>query len=152
MNAMIKRHWGNALTVAFGMLTALVLFPVVVSSLNWLEDWYDEQNPVVTAKLIRAEHVDPQTLRMQFLVTRNRDCDFVKLMGMTGHGLSDMQLATSVRREDNTDPTSYPTGISVISRPWLLSPVYGPRLMLWGFYNCDDRVVRTKMIDQVIAP
>lgn len=152
MNTIIRRYWGNAFVVFLGMLTALIMFPVITSSVHWLQDWYDESNPVVTAKLIRAEHVDKQTLRLQFLLTRNRDCDFVRLMGMTGNTLADMQLATSVRREDGSDPISYPSGVTAISRTWLLSPVYGPRLMLWGWYDCDDRMVRTKMIDEVIAP
>jgi hypothetical protein len=152
MSALIQRHWLNGFVVILGMLTALILFPVITSSVHWIQDWYDEQNPVVTAKLVRAEHVDPQTLRLQFLVTRNRDCEFIRLLGMTGNGLHDMQLATSVRREDGSDPISYPPGLTAVSRPWLLSPVFGPRLMLWGYYDCDDRVVRTRMLDEVIAP
>ena len=152
MNAIIERHWGNALAIFLGGLTALLIFPLTVESMNWLRDWYDENNPVVTAKLVRAEHVDPQTLRLQFLVTRNRDCEFVRLLGMTGSGPSDMQLATMLRREDGSDPASYPAGITALSRTWVLSPVYGPRLMLWGYYDCNDRMVRTRMIDEVIKP
>ena len=152
MNAIIQKHWGNALAIFLGGLTALLIFPLTVESMNWLRDWYDENNPVVTAKLVRAEHVDPQTLRLQFLVTRNRDCEFVRLLGMTGSGPSDMQLATMLRREDGSDPASYPAGITALSRTWVLSPVYGPRLMLWGYYDCNDRMVRTRMIDEVIKP
>lgn len=150
MNAIFKRHWGNALTMVFGLLTALLVFPVAVESTNWLRDWYDDSNPVVTAKLLKAEPIEGNGLRMQFLVTRKRDCEFIKLMGMTGGGPSDMQIATTLRREDGEDPVSYPTGVSAVSRNWILSPVYGPRLMLWAFYDCSDRVVRTKMIDEVI--
>ena len=152
MNSLIQRHWGNAVTIFLGLLTALLIFPLAVQSMNWLQAWYDESNPVVTASIVKAEYVDPQTLRLQFLVVRHRDCEFVRLLGMTGTGPSDMQIATKLHREDGSDPISYPAGITSLSRPWILSPVYGPRLMLWGYYSCDDRMVRTRMIDQVIAP
>ena len=152
MVALIKRHWGNAVTAALGLLTALLIFPLAVQSTNWLQDWYDESNPVVQAKLLKAEYATPEALRLQFLVTRKRDCEFVRLLGMTGSGPSDMQLATTLRREDGADPISYPAGVTSTSRTWLLAPVYGPHLMIWGYYACDDRLVRTKMIDEVIKP
>lgn len=150
MNQLIHRHWGNALTIALGLLTALLIFPLAVESTNWLRDWYDDNNPVVVARLAKAEPVGADALRLQFLITRKRDCEFIRLAGMTGGGPSDMQIATTLRREDGAEPTSYPPGITALSRTWILAPVYGPRLMLWAYYDCSDRVVRTKMIDEVI--
>jgi hypothetical protein len=147
----LKQQWGNLLTMALGLLTALLIFPLAVQSTQWLQDWYDESNPVVKAKLMKAERVDQDTLRLQFLVTRQRDCEFVRLFGMTGTSSLDM-YAAFVRREDGEEPVSYPTGITVASRNWLLSPVRGNRLMLWAYYDCADRLVRTKMIDEVIKP
>jgi hypothetical protein len=150
MVALIRKHWGNVVTAALGLLTALLIFPLAVQSMHWLQDWYDASNPVVQARLLKAEHVEPDALRLQFVVTRKRDCDFVRLLGMTGNGPSDMQIATTLRREDGADPISYPAGVTTVSRTWLLAPVYGPHLMLWGYYACDDRLVRTKMIDEVV--
>ena len=150
MNAIIRRHWGNLVTILLGLLTALLIFPLAVQSMHWLQDYYDEKNPVVSAKLVRSELIDKDTLRLQMLVTRNRNCEFIRLLGMTGTGPSDMQLATMLRREDGSDPVSYPAGTTVISRTWIMSPIYGPRLMLWGYYSCGDRLVRTPMIDQVL--
>jgi hypothetical protein len=152
MVGLFKRRWGDALSIFLGGLTALIIFPITVESVNWVRAWYDQQNPVVTAKLLKAERINPQTLRLQFVITRNRDCEFIRLLGMTGHGPHDMQLATMLRREDGSDPASYPTGVTAVSNPWLLSPVYGPRLMLWGDYDCDDRLVRNKIVDEVVAP
>lgn len=148
--SLFKKHWGNLLTMALGLLTALLVFPIAVESTAWLRDWYDDNNPVVVAKLARAEPIDAHQLRLQFLITRKRDCEFIRLVGMTGGGPSAMQLATTLRREDGVEPSSYPTGVTALSRTWILAPVYGPRLMLWAYYDCSDRVVRTKMIDEVI--
>jgi hypothetical protein len=150
VRTLIHKHWGNALTIGLGLLTALLIFPLAVESTNWLKDWYDDNNPVVTAKLVKAEPIDEHSLRLQFMVTRKRDCNFVRLFGMTGRGPNDMQAATVLRREDGSEPNSYPTGVTALSRNWVLAPVYGPRLMLWAYYDCSDRVVRTKMIDEVI--
>jgi hypothetical protein len=147
---LIHRHWGNALAVGLGLLTALLIFPLAVESTNWLRNWYDDNNPVITAKLLRAEKIDQDALQLQFLITRHRDCDFIRLMGMTGNGPSDMQVATTLRREDGSEPVSYPSGVTVVSQPWRIAPIYGPRLMLWAYYDCSDRVVRSKMIDEVI--
>lgn len=152
MNTVIKRHCGNIVTMGLGLLTALLVFPIAVESTNWLKDWYDDNNPVVVARLVKAEPIGDDALRLQFMVTRKRDCEFIRLMAMTGGGPSDMQIATTLRREDGIEPNSYPTGVTALSRNWVLSPVFGPRLMLWAFYDCSDRVVRTKMIDEVIRP
>ena len=152
VRTLITRHWGNVLTMSLGLLTALLIFPIAVESTNWLKAWYDDSNPVVSARILKAEMIDEDSLRLQFVITRRRDCEFIRLLGMTGSGPTDMQLATSLKREDGADPISYPTGVTAVSQPWVLSPVYGPRLMMWAYYDCSDRVVRTKMIDEVIKP
>jgi len=36
----------------------------------------------------------------------------------------------------------------VLSRPWMMSPVYGPHVWIYGYYDCADRVVKQRLIDE----
>jgi hypothetical protein len=32
----------------------------------------------------------------------------------------------------------------------MMSPVYGPHIWVYGYYDCDDRVVKQRLIDEVL--
>lgn len=151
MMAVTRRRISDVVWMSLGAFSMLVAAPIVIESWNWLQDWYDQSNPPATAALVSAELVEPTTLRMRFMVRRgNRQCEFVKLNGFTGHAIGQMQVATTLRREDGLDPASYPSGVTVESQPWILAPVYGPRLLIVGHYDCSGRVVRTRLIDETV--
>ena len=133
-----------------GGLIALLLAPVVSSAMHWLTDLYDSRHPPVKTTLAFSSRPTPDTLRVRLMVTRLRDCDFARLIAMTGPDKHHMELATSVAREDGELPVNYPAGETVLSQPWLIRPVFGQRLLLIGHYECGDRVVRVKMIDEVV--
>lgn len=149
MTSFLRKHWGDIATVFLGGLTALVLFPLTVESMYWLRGWYDEHNPVATARLTMVERVDKETLRMQFMVTRHRECDVVRMVAFTGQDEQTMQGATTMRREDSETPISYPVGMTVLSQPWILRPVYGQHLWVYGYYDCHERIVKTPLIKTV---
>ena len=138
----------NLVAFLIGGFLALLMAPVVVEASKWLLDWYDDARPPSSAKLVKVERAG-DGLRLQFEITRHRDCDFINLVGFTGSGPTDMQIATILRREDGSAPQSYPAGVTAISRVWWLWPTYGPRLVVYGYYDCAGRAVRTKMIDQL---
>jgi hypothetical protein len=147
--AVTRKRVSDAALALLGAASMLVAAPIVIESWNWLQDWYDQANPPATASLVSHEIIPPNTLRMRFLVRRSeRECEFVRLNGYTGNNLLTMNPATTLRREDGNDPASYPSGVTVESRPWILAPVYGPRLLIVGHYDCTGRMVRTRLIDQ----
>jgi hypothetical protein len=59
-----------------------------------------------------------------------------------------MAAATIMQREDGLAPISYPVGVTVLSRPWMMSPIYGVHIWIYGYYQCDSRVVKQRIIDE----
>jgi hypothetical protein len=143
--------WINTGLFALGGLLFAVAAPVVIESWAWLNAWYDRAHPPATAKLASHEYIDATTLRLRFVVTRSaRECEFVRLNGFSGPDLTQMQPATTLRREDGIDASSYPSQSTTRSSPWVMSPVYGPRLLIVGHYDCSGRLVRTRLIDEML--
>jgi hypothetical protein len=133
-----------------GALAFAVAAPIIMFSFASLLALYDAAFPVAEARLAKVERIDPETIRLQLYVTRKRDCETLRVVGFTGLSRTDMQAATTMRREDGADPISYPVGVTVLSRPWLLSPVVGPHLWIYGYYECDSRIVKQRLIDEVL--
>jgi hypothetical protein len=146
-----RKRVSDFVWMVLGAFSMLVAAPIVIESWNWLQDGYDRAHPPAKAVLVSHEFVEPTTLRMRFIVTRSsRACEFVRLTGFTGATLGQMQIATTLRREDGQDPASYPAGSTVTSQPWVMSPVYGGQLLIVGHYDCTGRMVRTRLIDEVL--
>jgi hypothetical protein len=142
----------NIVMASVGALLVVIVGPLVMLSASIWQDWFDAANPVAVAKVAAVEKPNPDTLRMQFWVTRERECETLKMIGFTGPDDAHMQGATVLRREDNLPPISYPVGVTVLSQHWILSPVYGKKLWVYGYYECGDRVVKQRIIDEVVAP
>ncbi|MBK6786357.1 MAG: hypothetical protein IPG77_01525 [Betaproteobacteria bacterium] len=70
----------------------------------------------------------------------------VRVLGYTGNTLQAMQPAESLEREDSRAPQSYPVGISVISRPWLLRGIYGGKVAVSAYYDCDEAVIKAPLL------
>lgn len=147
---MMKVATSNIAMFVMGGLLAMVAAPLLFYSAGTLLDWYDAANPVAVVKVASIERVPPDAVRMSMYVTRKRDCETLRMMAFTGTSDADMHLATTARREDSAGVTSYPVGITVLSQPWLIAPVVGPRLKFIGQYDCDTRVVRQLLVDTVI--
>ncbi|MBK7517938.1 MAG: hypothetical protein IPI51_20590 [Betaproteobacteria bacterium] len=60
--------------------------------------------------------------------------------------LQAMQSAESLAREDGRPPQSYPVGITVISRPWLLRGIYGGKVAVSAYYDCDNTVIKAPIL------
>lgn len=148
----LKSSWGpgSALAAFFGAAFSLILAPAVFLGVEQLRRNWDAANPPVEMELLWVRPVAQGAINMQFRVTRKEDCDFVRMVGFTGPDSSDMRPAMEVRRLDGADPISYPLGISVRSNIWHLSPVYGKKLVLRAYYDCEGRVFRSKIIDTEI--
>jgi hypothetical protein len=141
----------NILMASIGALLVVVIGPLVMLSASIWQDWFDRANPVAVAEVALAEHVDSNTLRLQLYVTRQRECETMKMVGFTGPDEFHMQGASVLKREDNLPPISYPVGVRVLSRHWLLSPVYGDNLWLYAYYECNKRIVKQRIVDTVIS-
>lgn len=150
----IRKYAFDFFLVVFGASTGFFMLPFIVSSSHWLQDMYDDTNPPSDMKIIHYEYIDKQTLRIQFQVKRNRNCIFNELEGYTGIDAEGAYLSPAVvlKREDGYQPLSYPLGVTIISPPWIMSPVVGPRVLLYGIYLCENRQVRVKVIDTVLRP
>jgi len=142
----IKRHLPNATAVLFGFAIAIVFAPIVLATADWYRQWSAEHNPPATLQWNSVERIDTDTLRLTMLVTRHRDCQMVRVLGYTGKSLQAMQSAESLEREDGRPPQSYPVGITVISRPWLLRGIYGGKVAVSAYYDCDDAVIKAPLL------
>jgi hypothetical protein len=140
--------WLNISLVAIGATIAAIVAPLVMFSVASLTALYDQAFPVAEARLAEATHVD-EGLRLRLYVTRFRDCETLKVEGFSGN-LDAMVSATMMRREDGEAPISYPVGVTVLSRPWIMSPIFGPHIWIYGYYGCGGRVVKQRLIDQPI--
>ena len=146
MTPVIKRHLPNATAMLFGFVIAIVFAPLVLATADWYRQWSAEHNPPATLQWNSVERIDADTLRLTMLVTRHRDCQMVRVLGYTGKSLQAMQSAESLEREDGRPPQSYPVGITVISRPWLLRGIYGGKVAVSAYYDCDDAVIKAPLL------
>ena len=146
MMAHAKKQLPSAVALLLGFSIAIVFAPLVLATADWYAAWSAEHNPPATLQWNSVERIDTDTLRMTLLVTRHRDCQMVRALGYTGKTLQAMQPAESLDREDGRSPQSYPVGISVISRPWTLRGIYGTKVAVSAYYDCDDRIIKAPLL------
>ncbi|MBK7515414.1 MAG: hypothetical protein IPI51_07340 [Betaproteobacteria bacterium] len=146
MMAHAKKQLPNAVALLLGFSIAIVFAPIVLATADWYRQWSAEHNPPATLQWNSVERIDTDTLRLTMLVTRHRDCQMVRVLGYTGKSLQAMQSAESLEREDGRPPQSYPVGITVISRPWLLRGIYGGKVAVSAYYDCDEAVIKAPLL------
>ena len=146
MMAHAKKQLPNAVALLLGFSIAIVFAPLVLATADWYAAWSAEHNPPATLQWNSVERIDTDTLRLTLLVTRHRDCQMVRVLGYTGKSLQAMQSAGSLEREDGRPPQSYPVGITVISRPWLLRGIYGGKVAVSAYYDCDEAVIKAPLL------
>ena len=146
MIPVVQKHASMAIAATFGFGLAVLRAPLVLATADWYAEWSAEHNPPATLQWNSVERIDTDTLRLTLLVTRHRDCQMVRVLGYTGKSLQAMQSAESLEREDGRPPQSYPVGITVISRPWLLRGIYGGKVAVSAYYDCDDAVIKAPLL------
>lgn len=146
MIAVFKKHMATVTAMLTVFAIAIVFAPLVLATADWYAQWNAEHNPVATVQWHSVERVAQDELRLTMRITRHRDCDFVRILGYTGATLQSMQPAEALEREDGRPPQSYPVGISVISRPWILRGIYGSKVAVSAYYDCDDTVVKAPIL------
>lgn len=145
---MIARHLWDVATLLLGVLIALVSAPLMLISVNTLQSLWDTANPPATMTIHSAEQVG-NTLKVRFHVTRHRPCTFSQLTGYSGPNYSEMTPAT-LHKEDGSEPRNYPVGITITSPTWLMTPYFGPHVVLYGHYDCSGTPVTSLVVDQVL--
>jgi len=146
MIPVVQKHASMAIAATFGFVLAVLLAPLVMATADWYGAWSRERNPPATLQWHTVERIDEDALRMTLLVTRHQDCQMVRMLGYTGASLQTMQPAEALEREDSRAPQSYPVGISVISRPWILRGIYGKKMAVSAYYDCDDTVIKAPLL------
>ncbi|MBP8100967.1 MAG: hypothetical protein KAY54_03700 [Burkholderiaceae bacterium] len=142
----VKKHAATGIATVFGFMLAVLLAPLVLATADWYREWSRERNPPATLQWHTVERIDEDALRMTLLVTRHQDCQMVRVLGYTGANLQTMQPAEDLYREDGRPPQSYPVGITVISRPWILRGIYGRMVAISAYYDCDDTVIKAPLL------
>ena len=135
-----------------GGIVALLLMPLAMYSMTTIQVMVDTAWPPTKMAIHSAKYTDPVTLEMQFEVTRQKECSFTRMVGFSGDGRLDMEPAATLRKLDKSDVINYPVGITVISPPWVMFPIFGPHIMIYGHYDCNGRQVRQLVIDEVVNP
>ena len=146
MTPTIRKHAPNAAALLLGFAIAIVFAPLVLATADWYSQWSAENNPPATLQWNSVERMNQDEVRMTLRVTRHRDCEFVRILGYTGQTLQSMQPADTLEREDSRAPQSYPVGIVVISRPWILRGIYGNKMAVSAYYDCDDAVIKAPLL------
>ena len=148
----LKSSWGpgSALAAFLGAAFSLILSPIIFLGTEALQRNWIDANPPVEMELLWVKRMDPAAIQMRFAVTRKADCEFVRMIGFTGTDSQNMHPALEIRKFDGSDPVSYPLNIRVLSPIWVLSPVYGKKLVLRGYYDCDGHITKLKVIDTEI--
>lgn len=141
---MIAIPWLLALLA--GMVLAVGSVPVLMMVADWYADWHTRTNPPATLAWHSIERLDVDTARVTLMVTRHEDCQMVRLSGYTGTSTNSMHPVESIEREDGRPPQSYPVGITVVSRPWILLGVRGVKIALSAYYDCRDRIVKAPLL------
>ena len=152
MIAAVKKHAPTAFALLAGFLVAIVFAPVVLATADWYARWDEENNPPATLQWNTVERIDQDSLRLTLLVTRHRDCQIVRVLGYTGTSFAAMHPATSFEREDGRLLQSYPVGIAIISRPWILRGIYGDKVAVSAYYDCDDRILKAPLLTGDVPP
>ncbi len=142
----VTKHMATVLAGCTGFVVAVVFAPLVLATADWYSQWNAEHNPPANLQWNSVERIDADTLRMTLLVTRHRDCQMIRALGYTGKTLQAMQPAEALEREDGKAPQSYPVGISVISRPWILRGIYGSKVAVSAYYDCEDTVIKAPIL------
>lgn len=146
MIQVFRQQLPMAIAVMFGFFVAVLMAPIVLATADWYAQWNEANNPPATLQWHTVERLDANALRMTLLVTRHQDCQMVRVAGYTGVSLNAMKPADALEREDGRLPQSYPVGITVISRPWILRGIYGTKMAISAYYDCDDRVVKAPLL------
>ena len=146
MTPVVQKHASMAIAATFGFVLAVLLAPLVLATADWYAEWSRERNPPATLQWHTVERIDEDALRLTLRVTRHMDCQMVRLLGYTGTSLQTMQPAETLTREDGRSPQSYPVGITVISRPWILRGIYGRMVAISAYYDCDDTVIKAPLL------
>jgi hypothetical protein len=76
----------------------------------------------------------------------------VRALAYSGMSLSEMLPADSFLREDGMPPQSYPVGISVVSRPWIMRGLHGNKIAVSAYYECDSHVVKAPLLVGDVPP
>ena len=141
-----KKYLPNITALMTGFTIAIIFAPIVLATADWYAEWRDANNPPATLEWNALERLDADTLRITLLVTRHEDCLMARAQAYSGNSPQAMHPARSFGREDGEQPQSYPVGITVVSRPWIMRGVYGKKLAVSAYYDCDDRIVKAPLL------
>lgn len=141
-----KKYLPNIAALVTGFTIAIIFAPIVLATADWYAEWRDANNPPATLAWHSIERLDVDTVRVTLMVTRNEDCQMVRLAGYTGANTNSMHPVESIEREDGRPPQSYPVGITVVSRPWILLGVRGGKPAVSAYYDCDDRILKAPLL------
>ena len=142
----IQKHVHTAAALLTGFVIAVLFAPIVLATVDWYSEWRDSNNPPATLKWNTVEWVGKDVLRVTLLVTRHDDCQMLRAQGYSGKSLSSMYPSDSFEREDGRQPQSYPVGITVVSRPWLMRGIYGNKMAISAYYDCDGRILKAPLL------
>ena len=152
MIALLRHNLSAAVALIAGFSIAVLLAPIVLATADWYATWHAENNPPATLEWHSVERLDPDSLRMQILVTRHQDCEIARVRGYSGDSLQAMYPATAMEREDGRAAQSYPVGISVISPPWLMRGIFGNKVAVSVYYDCADAIVKAPLLIGDVPP
>lgn len=145
MMRLVHTYWPSWLAFAVGATFAVLLTPLILATMEWYQLWYAAQNPPATLRWHSMERLDADTLRFRLWIKQERDCEMLRLGAMTGSSVDNMRVG-DVALEDGRVPQSFPVGITVQSRPWILRGIYGDLVTVTAYYGCGEHVIKAPLL------
>jgi hypothetical protein len=137
------------LVAAFiGIAVAMFLMPVTSVMRESVLDAYDQQFPVATVKGLRVPGPEGE-VRLTMLTTKHRDCELLRVFSFD-KAEDGTHVRAKIEKLETGELETIPAGHSVQSTVWRVYPVTGKSIVVFAEHSCDDRIVRTRLIEMEI--
>ena len=145
---MILRSPSYLVAACIGVAVAMFLVPVTSVMRESLFDAYDAQFPVATVKAVRVPGPAGE-VRLTMLTTKHRDCELLRVFAFD-KATDGTHVRARIEKMERGELETIPSGHVVQSTVWRVYPVTGKSIVVFAEHSCDDRVVRTRLIEMEI--
>jgi len=140
------KEWFHPPTILLGVLVGLLLVPLSGYWWDWVQSEYDRRFPVVEGKL-RLVGSDAERILITFQLTKNRDCQYLRMIAYTTDDWG-TRTDARIRRIDGEEVDySRPRGNYSLGT-WEVAPRHqATGLHVEALHECGGRIVKSNLGD-----